>query len=190
LLTVVGAIGLLGLRSVTTASTGFIEREFVASDAMGDLRAEMISLRRHEKDILINLGNAEAMQKYLASWKESNKVMRSKLAQMDTLGASLGIAQPLTALHGALDEYESVFSKVSATAIAGGYESTLAANKAMGDAKAAFHNAEKLSKAANDTLNERAIASAQDVTATSASSTRWVCGAWIAGILVGAGFGW
>jgi len=190
LLTVVGGIGLLGLRSISSLSTGFIQQEYVASDSLGDLRKEMIQLRRHEKDILINLGNAESMQKYLKSWKDGKALVDDKLGRLDGMSGALGIADPLALLRQSLEVYAQVFAKTSAAALAGQYDTTLNANKAMADARAAFHDAEKAAKTVNETLERRASASATQIVDTSTSTTRWVAGAWLAGLALGAMTSW
>jgi methyl-accepting chemotaxis protein len=189
LMTAVGIAGLLGLRSISADSTGFIDREFVASEAMGGLRAEMIQLRRHEKDILINLGNAEVMAKYLVSWKAARAVVLARLDKLDSLGASLGIAEQLAVLRKSLDAYERVFTKINAAVLANTFDSTQAANKGMGEAKEAFHQAEAAVSAVGDALTKRAAASAEVVVATAATATRWVAVAGLVGLLAGAAIG-
>ena len=190
LLTVVGGVGMLALHNLSSASTSFIEKEFAAGDAVGDVRTEMIQLRRHEKDILINLGNAEAMQKYLKAWQDTQGVLKAKLERLDTLAVGLGIVEPLAQLRKSLGTYEQVFTKVSAGVLANQFATTLIANKAMGDAKAAFHDAEKAAKGVADTLDHRAAATASDIRETSAASTRQVALAWLVGIATGGVFGW
>ncbi|MEP7102573.1 MAG: methyl-accepting chemotaxis protein [Burkholderiales bacterium] len=190
LLTAVGAVGVLGLRSISLASTGFIETEFVAADAIGDLRAGMVQLRRHEKDILINLGNAEAMQGYLKSWRASKASLTERFAKLDSLAEPLGIAEQMALLRKSLDTYEQVFAKVNAAVLANVFDTTLAANKGMSEAKAAFHDAEKAAAQVNEILERRAAASAKQVGDTASSATYWVCAAWLAGIAMGVIFGW
>ena len=79
---------------------------------------------------------------------------------------------------------------MNAAAQANQFDTTLAANKAMGDAKAAFHQAEKAAESVNEALNQRAAASAREVSATSTATIRWVAGAAFLGIAIGAVLGW
>ncbi len=190
LLTLIGGVGMLALHNLSSASTSFIEKEFAAGDAIGDVRTEMIQLRRHEKDILINIGNAEATQKYLKSWQDTQGVLKAKLERLDALGVALGIVEPLAQLRKSLGTYEQVFAKVNAGVLANQFDTTLIANKAMGDAKAAFHDAEKVAKGVADTLDHHAAAAASDIRETSAASTRWLALAWVVGIATGGVFGW
>ncbi len=190
LMSAVGAVGVLGLRSISSASTSFIDNEFAASDAMADLRTEMIQWRRHEKDILINLGNAEVMARYLASWQAARTTVHARLDRLDSLAKTLGVVEPLKTLRKALEAYELVFLKVNTAVQAHQFETTLAANSGMAEAKEAFHNAETVARAVEDALARRASASGAAIAATERASTVWVAAACVAGVLAGLGVGW
>ena len=162
----VGAVGLLGLHRVATAGHEFVQEDFAASQALAVALAELLQLRRHEKDLLIGLGDADAMKKAHASWETSRTAADAQLAKMATLAAHLGVAETLNALTQALPGYYDVYTRVSRAAIGGKYESTLAAHKDMGEARAAFHTAEKSIQAMEEALERRAAEGAKAIETT------------------------
>ena len=188
--TVLGAVGYTGVSRLSSASTSFIRMEYAAADIMASLREEMLQLRRDEKDTLINIGNTEAQQKYLEGWREVRSALNNHIARLRELAQPLGIAEPLDTLAARLQGYDEVFARVSAKATSGAFENTLAANKAMGEAKAMFHEAEAAARHINDELNKRAEAGSRLVEQTAQSSVQWLLAVWAVSILVSAVFAW
>jgi methyl-accepting chemotaxis protein len=187
---VLGGVGYAGVSRLSSASTSFIQTEYAAADIMASLRQEMLQLRRYEKDLLINLGNTDAQQKYLKEWQEVRSALNNHIARLRELAEPLGIAEPVDRLASRLRGYDDVFVKVSTGASSGSFENTLAANKAMGEAKTMFHEAEEAARNINDQLNHRAEAGARLVEETAQSSVHWLMGVWAISILVSAVFAW
>ncbi len=190
LATVLGGVGITGVRNLSSASNSFIGTEYVAADVMASLREQMLQLRRYEKDMLINLGQADAQQKYLNEWREGRSELDGHIKRLRELAQPLGIAQPVDALATSLQGYDQVFVKVAADAQAGRFADTLTANKAMGDARKDFHDAEKAAREINQVLNRRAEAGSQLVETTGQSSMQWLLVVWTASVLGGALLAW
>ena len=188
--TVLSGVGYSGVDRLSSASTSFIGTDYAAADIMASLREELLQLRRYEKDMLINLGDTEAQKKYLKEWQEVRSALDQHVASLRKLAQPLGITQTLDTLADRLKGYDEVFAKVSAAAAASRYENTLAANKAMGEAKTMFHEAEKAAQEINDTLNRRAQEGSHLVEGTAQSAVRWLLVVWVASVAGGALFAW
>jgi methyl-accepting chemotaxis protein len=150
----------------------------------------MIQLRRHEKDLFINLGQPESMASSLKKWSASRESLRTELARLDAIASAVSVQGPLGQLHGKLGEYERVFRAVDAEARAGGHASTQTAVKAMGSARAAFHDAERAADDISRILNGRAEAGARSLADTAAFSTHLMMLFAAGTIAVGLGLGW
>jgi methyl-accepting chemotaxis protein len=190
LVTTVAVIGEVALNRVGAASTGLVEKDFAAARVMADARADMLQLRRYEKDLLINLGNAESVQKYLQSWQASEKSLKSRLAELEPVAGALGIAEPLGAMKKSLADYGQVFGKVSAGVLAGQFENTLAAHQAMDGAREAFHGAEKAAAEFNEALHRHVTAESQALVELTSASTLTVAVVCLAGLALCSWIGW
>jgi methyl-accepting chemotaxis protein len=190
LVAAVAAVGEIGLRHIGVATTSLVETDFVAANAMGDIRAEMLQMSRHEKDLLINLGNTDAMQKYQQSWQASEQALKSKLARLEPLAGALGIADPLATMKKALADYGQVFGTVSAGALASQFDTPLSAQKAMGAAHAAFHESEASAKVIGGTLDTRVAAEAKELQEATSATTVWVGLMCLGGLVLGSWIGW
>ena len=190
LLAAVATVGGSGLHATASASREFIEREFVAAQGIGEVRTQMLQMRRHEKDIIIALNNREAQQKSVQSWETAHAALKVALGRLGEMAATLGVAEPLDSLRRSLDAYEAVFKRVSAGAMADKFDTSSAANIGMADARAAFHEAEEATRTIGKILEGRAAAGARHIAGTSDSAMRWAAGVALLAAAAGCLLGW
>jgi methyl-accepting chemotaxis protein len=190
LIAAVAAAGELGLRRIALLGSGLVEKDFPASQLIGGVRTDLLQLRGHEKDLLIQLGDAEAMQKHTLSWQVSEKSLRARLAQLDEMAASLGIAEPLATLHKSFDAYAQVFGKVSAGVLASEFDTPLSAHRAMGAARDGSDAADAAAGKIVEVLDRRVAADAQALIDATSATTLGVALVCLLGVVLGTGLGW
>ena len=155
LLALVGGAGLFGMYRIQSLSSDFIETSSTRSDTLATLRNGMSSMRLHEKDMIINYENAEAVKAGKAGWDAAYKVVQ---AQLKLLSAEASDdAAVIEQLTKGLQAYATGFEPVARQLDAAGYDSATTANKVMGRAHAAFADAEKHMATLNKSLAEQGL---------------------------------
>ncbi len=135
--------GFFGLRHVSQAYAALTEHEGDVLSLISDLRSGMGQLRRHEKDLFINLDNEESMAKYEKQWLDDRQVVEASIRTLAEV-LSAGDREQLLAGYGAnMQAYFDTAVPVLKRARSGGLDSPMAANRLMERAKVPFHNAEK-----------------------------------------------
>jgi len=137
-----GAVALLGLHQAEALGIGFVDREFAAASLLGDVREGMSHLRRHEKDVILNLQNAKKVEHYKAQWDQANRMTDTGLAELEQRLADAD-QQAIDAVRRHLDEYRSRFAVVHAQIEQGFSGSAESAALLMSRADGSFLEAEE-----------------------------------------------
>ncbi|MBI5925751.1 MAG: Tar ligand binding domain-containing protein [Aquabacterium sp.] len=82
LLMLVGGVGLYGLLHNQSAGEEYRKGHFAEVGELSQMRAAIGHLRIHEKNALLNAGNAPAVHKDLQAWQEALKAVRSATDKM------------------------------------------------------------------------------------------------------------
>lgn len=116
----------------------------------GRARANALDLRRDEKDIFLNVGSPQAVEKYYAKWKESREKIAARLDDLDSTAASTEDKNVVATMKSDLDKYSAGFLQVHQKIQAGEITTPQEANARIGDFKEASHrlvqNAENLAR--------------------------------------------
>ena len=119
LLGLLGGAGMLGMFRIHAMSEDFMANSFAEVSHMAELRGEMGAIRQHEKDMIIQQGNADAVKqahtRWLASLEEAKKV-----ASQFTQGAEDKDNAVARSLVQRLDSYREQFAGVARQLEAGG----------------------------------------------------------------------
>ena len=120
-------------------------------------RAEINALRRHEKEFLINIGDAAKSQEYRKKWDAALASFEAQNAAMVKLAELPREKELLADIKKQSDVYAAGFRKVYEDVQAGRITNTRDASAAMGEYKKATHEAEnmvtELSKMMGDEMN-------------------------------------
>jgi methyl-accepting chemotaxis protein len=78
-----GAFGLFSLSEASRAVENYTRNEVGSLVQLANMRAGVGNLRRFEKDMLINLADAPAVEKYQGQWRQAFPRVRIVVASID-----------------------------------------------------------------------------------------------------------
>ena len=108
-----GVVGIQGLRSLAQSKAEFVhyvDNDVAALTQLAGVRAGVGNLRRYEKDLLINLADAKAVERYRKDWTETFAKVDDSLARMSKLDLPPDIQRMPAELQKSLQDYRSGFS--------------------------------------------------------------------------------
>jgi methyl-accepting chemotaxis protein len=158
------------LSVVWTASLGF--------SAYGDLldgdvriaqhseraRANVVGMRRFEKDMYLNVGDHAKVTEYEAKWREQHEHLVARISDLERYATSSDDREITTQMRGLLGAYDAGFVRVEAMMRSGELKTPEECNVAIGTVKDDVH---RLEAATNDLATKHfrvAEASTQQVT--------------------------
>jgi methyl-accepting chemotaxis protein len=127
----VALAGGLGLSHSARDFERFIAQDVQALTHLGHLQGAANSLRRNEKDLLINLANEKKAKESIEDWKAAEAKARDALNGLVELQLSPAIGEPAAQMLKHLQTYEAGFGKVSAAALQGEIATPQDGNQAM-----------------------------------------------------------
>jgi methyl-accepting chemotaxis protein len=127
-------VGVQGLRSLSQAQADFAH--YVANDVdsltqLAGVRAGVGNLRRYEKDLLINLADAKAVERYRKEWSDTFDKTADSLSRMSKLDMPADLKRMPEELLKALQDYRSGFTGIAERVGRGEFADTAGANQAM-----------------------------------------------------------
>ena len=129
-----GVVGIQGLRSLAQSKAEFVhyvDNDVEALTQLAGVRAGVGNLRRYEKDLLINLADAKAVERYRKDWTETFAKVDESLTRMGKLDLPPDIQRMPPELQKSLQDYRSGFSALVERLAKGEFADTAAANQAM-----------------------------------------------------------
>jgi methyl-accepting chemotaxis protein len=179
-----GAFSFFVLTRETGRTEAFINREFAALEALGDVRAGLGNARRFEKDVLLNLGDEAQVKRYRQQWEGELARLAKRIDQLVPL---LEVEQrtALEALRAGLAGYGRGFTDILGRIERGEVNDPWAANRAMESFKADVRAADK----ALSSLSEALLAHAQQqralIGSAARTSAKLIIGALVVSTIVG-----
>jgi methyl-accepting chemotaxis protein len=114
----------------------FVSHEVEALSQLGSARAGVGNLRRYEKDTLINLADAKAVDKYRKDWASTYDKVQAALGQMEALDLGPAIGATVAESRHNLAAYREGFGGFAERVAKGEFADTAAANQGMEPIKA------------------------------------------------------
>ncbi len=145
-----GAIALILISGVLTAlhdverrrQAALVDRAMVSADALLKAQAALGNTRRFEKDLFLNIANAEAVARYQKQWTQSIKLVDERVEK-----ASVALEKDERAaadrVRAGIETYRKGMLGVLARIEAGELKDPVAGNKAVDPLKAAIREADK-----------------------------------------------
>jgi methyl-accepting chemotaxis protein len=131
MLVTVAAVGYWSLSTTAATTSHILEVDVPIVEGSHKIRAETLKLRRYEKDLFLNIGNAEKEAQYLAHWTEFQKELHDGLNEVEHLSTSDTDHDTIRAMRGDLTTYEDALHKVVARIGAGELTTPQQANEAI-----------------------------------------------------------
>jgi methyl-accepting chemotaxis protein len=169
LLLVVGGAGIWSITRLGGELTDIVTVDAKEVEYVQRSRANLNMLRRYEKDLFINIGDAAKVEEYRKKWDDTLELAHNRLDGLAKLAETSRERESIAAIRKQLDLYAAGFTKVHGQLKEGKITTTQEANKAMGEVKEAVHSCEKMIgdyAAATDKVMQEQLTSAQSYAAT------------------------
>ena len=141
LLTIVGGFGVYSSYSVNKSFGLYVFHVVEAAQHAGNIRAEMINLRRFEKDIVINVAEPAKVKEYQAQWTATYEFIQEAFGELKPRLRDPEVAKKVEAAQQSLKTYHdavaAALGKLEGADVA-------AANQAMRAGRDGFVSAEKV----------------------------------------------
>ncbi len=153
-------VGWMGMERQAHATADALHNDFALKYAVDGVHEHTLLLRRWEKDVFINIQQAEKVAAYKKSWDDELAKARRELATAERLGTDAD-REKTKRFSNEIGQYETGFGLVATKIQQGEIKSTADANAAMEKYKSSIHALEK----AVDELSEVVLARANGVEA-------------------------
>src|SRR5205814_1940241 len=113
MLTVIITIsGYWGLFTISTETIDMLRGDAKLAEHSERARANVVGMRRYEKDVFLNIGSEEKKSSYLAQWTTENEHLRERLDDLDKHAFRDEDKNIAKMMHKELSDYENVFNKI------------------------------------------------------------------------------
>ncbi|MCE1250840.1 MAG: methyl-accepting chemotaxis protein [Comamonadaceae bacterium] len=173
LLGLLGGAGMYGMLRIHGMSEDFIGNAFAKTAALGELRGALGTIRKYEKDMLIQNQHPEAVQPAHARWQAGMAQAKKAAAQFLEGGAQGADSATVRQILQNLDKYQELFAPVAQQLLATGYDSVASAHGMGAQAVKEFHETEQHMERLDTQLRQevqRTVESQREV----AAQTKWL----------------
>ncbi len=173
MLMTVAAVGYFSLSSTSGLTTHILEADWPLVDTSHHIRATTLKMRRYEKDLFLNVGNAEKEAEYLAHWQQYQKELHEQLNDVDKLATSESDHDAVRAMRADTATYEDAMQKILARMRAGEITTPQGGNEGIANHKEAIRRLEETAFEFA-TRHSKAMALIDKQVAESMSHTAWI----------------
>ncbi|MBT0654143.1 methyl-accepting chemotaxis protein, partial [Geomobilimonas luticola] len=152
---VVSGAGFWGVRTSTEKTIEIIRGDASISEHAARARANVIGLRRHEKDMFLNVTDPEKVADYDKKWNEQLEHLNARLADLEKIVVLQKEKDEVKAMKADIVDYVKGFTKIHNDIVAGRIKSPEEGNKAIGQYKDEMHRLEATAKELSDESNKR-----------------------------------
>ncbi len=165
--------GYWGVGSISNMTVTMLQGDSSVAEHASRARANVLGLRRYEKDMFINIGNREKEEEYLKKWKEQFEHLTARVKDAEKTATLKQDIDHLQSMKTELASYEGGFMKVLGMMQAGQIKTTQEANAAINQYKDQIHKMENEAKDLADEANKRMDAM-EAVVKERTSHTNWI----------------
>ncbi len=151
----IGLSGYWGVNSISNQTVTMLQGDAVVAEHSSRARANILGLRRFEKDYFINIGSRDKEEEYLKKWQEQHEHLTARLKDAEKGATLQQDKEMLLTMKTELGNYENGFKKVVGMIQSGQIATTQEANKAIDEYKDQIHKMENVSKDLADEANKR-----------------------------------
>ncbi|MBF0343790.1 MAG: MCP four helix bundle domain-containing protein [Nitrospirae bacterium] len=145
LLLIMGAAGYWGIELIHNTVDKMLAIDAKLVEHSARLRADILNLRRYEKDAFINIADQEKVESYYKKWNESKGKAAERIAELEKAVVSQKDKDVIASIKTEFNTYDNGFNKVYAMIREGKIKTTQEANTAIGSVKDETHRMEKTS---------------------------------------------
>jgi len=114
MLVTVAAVGYWSVGSTAAITTHILEVDAPLVELAHRVRSDTLELRRFEKDMFLNMGNAEKEAEYFTKWSDQKNKLGEALADVDRLATSEVDRETVRAMSKDVATYDEALQKVLA----------------------------------------------------------------------------
>ncbi|MDH4164676.1 MAG: methyl-accepting chemotaxis protein, partial [Nitrospirota bacterium] len=177
LLLCLAGLGYWGVSAISGTTMHMLDGDSNIAEHSARGRANVVGLRRHEKDVFLNIGNPEKVAAYVNEWKEEHESVIKRLDDLEKYAARTDEAKEdlarIKTMRAELAAYDAGFSKITAMIQSGAITTPAQANAAINEYKDAIHKLEKEMKEFADIANKR-MDEAEPLIKSTTSRTVWI----------------
>ncbi len=151
----IGISGYWGVNSVSNTTITMLQGDAAVAEHSSRARANILGLRRFEKDYFINIGAKDKEEEYIKKWQEQHEHLTARIKDAEKAATLPQDKEALQTMKTELANYESGFTKVVGMIQSGKITTTQAANDAINEYKDQIHKMENVSKDLADEANKR-----------------------------------
>jgi methyl-accepting chemotaxis protein len=112
LVVITAGVGYWGMDSIARTADRVLAVDVVAADLSASIESGTLNLRRFEKDLFLNMGDATKQADYLQKWREAEDGLQTALAQLERLPLGGDSRDKIALLRKDLNGYELGLDKV------------------------------------------------------------------------------
>jgi methyl-accepting chemotaxis protein len=142
LLFAVGGTGWWGLNSISRTTMNMLATDAAIAEHSSRAKANVVGMRRHEKDIYLNIDSKKAVEEYLTKWKEQYDQMLARIKDLETASTAQNDKDTVRTMQTELAAYASGFDKVYGMIQTGKIKTPQEANEAIKEYKDPVHKLE------------------------------------------------
>ncbi len=132
LLILVAGFGMWGMHAMERITIGMLDTDAVIAQQAFSAQADILQLRRFEKDIFLNLENSrERMEGYYLKWKEAGERLEGRLATIEKVSSTDKDRQRIQYIRVNMQAYVVGFNHLYGRIVAGQLKSGEEANRAI-----------------------------------------------------------
>jgi len=135
LLIMVAAVGYWNLLATAGIATRILESDAPLVEKAFRVRAHALELRRYEKDMFLNMGNAEREAEYAAKWNDWHHQTEELITEVDRLVTADADREALRVIRQDVATYEEALQKVLSGIRACDFKTPQEANQAFSNHK-------------------------------------------------------
>ncbi len=147
--------GYWGVSSISNATITMLQGDSTVSEHAARARANILGLRRYEKDLFLNIGAKEKEEEYLKKWKEQHEHLTARIKDAEKGATLREDKEALQSMKSELANYEMGFNRVLSLIQAGKIMTPQEGNAAINEYKDQIHKMEAASKDLADEANKR-----------------------------------
>jgi len=128
---IIGGNGLWSLAQARANFVHYVDNDVESLTQLAGIRAGVGNLRRYEKDLLINLSDAKAVEKYRGDWNGTYDKVVAGLGKMEKLDIAPDVKKLPPEMIKSLQDYRNGFTAIGERVVKGEFSDTATANQAM-----------------------------------------------------------
>ncbi len=147
LLAVVSGVGYWGVKSISGTTFRMLEKDATIAEHAAGLWANIVGMRRFEKDVVLNIDAPGRARDYYAKWSGERNEVEKRIADLEEVAVSREDRKKVRSVKDNLVVYTAGFRKVYALLGDGKITTPSAANAAVDEFKDSTHEMENIAEA-------------------------------------------